>query len=82
MRLGQGESLQQIMAGMAQVAEGVWTCSTARELAASLGVGAPITEEVYAVVHQGKDPRTAVQHLLSRDPKPERDTLGVASGAG
>ena len=70
-RLGQGETLHQIMGSMEQVAEGVWTCSTARELAASLEVDAPITNEVHAVVHEGKDPQSAVQDLLARDPKPE-----------
>lgn len=72
-RLGLGETLDQIMGSMEQVAEGVWTCSTARELARELGVDAPITEEVYAVVHEGKDPRKAVQSLLDRDPRAERD---------
>ena len=70
-RLGRGETLQQIMDSMEQVTKGVWTCSTARELAASLDVDAPITYEVHAVVHEGKDPKLAVQDLLARDPKPE-----------
>jgi len=74
-RLGQGETLQEIMDSMAQVAEGIWTCSTARELANSLDVEAPITNEVYAVAHEGKDPKSAVQDLLARDPKPERESI-------
>ena len=72
-RLGKGETLQQIMDSMEQVAEGVWNCTTAKELAAETGVAVPITDEVHAVVHGGKDPRTAVQDLLRRDPRPERD---------
>jgi glycerol-3-phosphate dehydrogenase (NAD(P)+) len=68
---GRGESTESILAGMVQVAEGVWTCESARVLARDAGVDVPITEEVYAVVHEGKNPRDAVQALLSRDPKPE-----------
>jgi glycerol-3-phosphate dehydrogenase (NAD(P)+) len=72
-RLGRGETTEEIMAGMDQVAEGVWTCRTARALAREAGVRVPIVEEVYAVVHEGKDPRKAVPALLERDPRPERD---------
>ncbi len=72
-RLGKGETLQDIMAGMKMVAEGVWNCQAAKELAAELGVPVPITEEVNAVVHDGKDPRQAVIDLMSRAPKPEQE---------
>jgi len=72
-RLGKGESLQEIMASMKMVAEGVWNCQAAKDLANKLGVSVPITEQVAAVVHQGKDPRQAVLDLMTRAPKPERD---------
>ena len=72
-RLGRGETTEAILAGMEQVAEGIWTCRAARDLAAEAGVRSPIIDEVYAVVHEGKDPREAVQSLLDRDPRPERD---------
>ncbi|MBN1268812.1 MAG: NAD(P)-dependent glycerol-3-phosphate dehydrogenase [Kiritimatiellae bacterium] len=72
-RLGRGEKMADILAGMEQVAEGVWTCGAARALAQEAGVEVPITAEVDAVLHEGKDPRAAVQALLSRDPRPERD---------
>ena len=71
-RLGRGENIEQILKTMEQVAEGVWTCASARALARKCGVEVPITEEVYAVVHKGKDPRAAVRDLLGRDPKAER----------
>lgn len=71
-RLGRGEKLEAILQGMAQVAEGVWTCRAALDLARELGVDVPITEQVVAVVHEGKDPRAAVQALMTRDPKRER----------
>lgn len=71
-RLGRGEPLEKILAGMEQVAEGVWTCGVARALARERNVEVPITEEVYAVIHEGKDPRRAVEDLMAREPKPER----------
>ena len=70
-RLGKGETLEEIMASMKMVAEGVWNCQAAKELAAELGVPVPITEQVNAVVHEGKDPREAVMALMARAPKPE-----------
>jgi glycerol-3-phosphate dehydrogenase (NAD(P)+) len=73
-QLGSGKSLEEIMESMEQVAEGVWTCVTAKKLGHDLGVELPITAEVHAVVHEGKDPAKAVQDLLSRDPKPELDS--------
>lgn len=72
-RLGRGESLADIQAGTEQVAEGVWNCTHARDLAAEQGVEVPITMEVHAVVHDGKDPHAAVEDLLARDPRPESD---------
>jgi glycerol-3-phosphate dehydrogenase (NAD(P)+) len=72
-RLGKGERIVDILAGMAQVAEGVWNCATAVALAQKLDVDVPISEEVNAVVHGGKDPRQAVQDLLTREPRPEQD---------
>ncbi len=70
-RLGKGESLAEIMDGMKQVAEGVWNAKAARDLAAEYGIDMPITEEVCQIVENGKDPRQALQDLMSRDPKAE-----------
>lgn len=70
-RLGKGETLEEIMASMKMVAEGVWNCQAAKELAEQHGIPVPITEQVNAVVHEGKDPRQAVMDLMARTPKPE-----------
>lgn len=72
-RMGKGETLEDIMGSMKMVAEGVWNCQAAAELAAQKGVSAPITEQVNAVVHEGKNPREAVLALMSRAPKPEQE---------
>jgi glycerol-3-phosphate dehydrogenase (NAD(P)+) len=71
-RLGKGETLEDIMGSMKMVAEGVWNCQAAKELAGELGVSVPITEQVNAVVHEGKDPRQAMMDLMARAPKPEQ----------
>jgi len=70
-RLGKGESLKDIMGGMKQVAEGIWNAKAARDLARELNIDLPITEEVCAIVENGKDPRQALKDLMSRDPKAE-----------
>lgn len=72
-QLGRGQTLDQIVSSMSQVAEGVTTCAIARALAREHGVRAPITDEVYAVIHEGRSPAQAVKALMTRDARPERD---------
>jgi glycerol-3-phosphate dehydrogenase (NAD(P)+) len=70
-RIGRGEKLADILASMAQVAEGVYTARSVHAEAAQRGLAMPITAEVYRVLYEGKDPRAAVQDLMLREPKPE-----------
>lgn len=72
-RMGRGEKIADILAGMKQVAEGVENSATACSLAQHLAVPAPIAQEVRAMVHEGKSPQAAVESLLGRIPKPEWD---------
>ncbi len=69
--LGKGKKLDQILEELGMVAEGVKTARSARDLGARLGVEMPITEAVYQVIYEGKDPRSAVVDLMSRAPKAE-----------
>ncbi len=69
--LGQGKTLDEILNGMNMVAEGVKTTLSAYQLAAKVGVEVPITEQMYRILYQQKDPRQAVTDLLSRDLKAE-----------
>jgi glycerol-3-phosphate dehydrogenase (NAD(P)+) len=69
--LGQGKTLDEILNGMNMVAEGVKTTLSAYQLAAKVGVEVPITEQMYKILYQQKDPRQAVTDLLSRDLKAE-----------
>ena len=70
-RLGKGESLEEILADMKAVAEGVKTTEAVYALAARHAVEMPIAEQVYAIVHEGRAPSDALRALMLRDPKPE-----------
>ncbi len=70
-RLGRGEKLTEILADMTAVAEGVKTAEAVHALAARHGVEMPISEQVYAIVHEGRSPVEAMRALMLRDPKPE-----------
>lgn len=71
-RLGRGEPLSAIQAGMRQVAEGVWNCTLVCDMAAELGVEMPICETVRLVLQGSIPPSEAVARLMGRDPKDER----------
>ena len=74
--LGRGQKLPEIIAGMhGMVAEGVFTTSAAVGLAHSRGVEMPITEQMHAILHQGKSPREAIQALMARTGKSETSAL-------
>lgn len=72
-RLGQGESLDEILAGMTAVAEGVRTAEAVRELAGRYEVEMPIADEVYRVLFENRRPVDAVRALMLRDPKAEHE---------
>lgn len=71
LRLGRGESIEEISRSMRSVAEGVETSQSAMELSLKLGVEMPITEQVYQVIYQGKSPKEAARDLMNRTLKPE-----------
>ncbi len=72
-RIGRGESIDQITAGMAQVAEGVRTSRSACALADKYGVEMPITRAVHDILFEGADPQVAAMQLMGREPRPELD---------
>ena len=74
-RLASGESLAELTSGTRQVAEGVKSCASIRELARRTGVDMPIVDQVAGAVHDGVSPRVVLQNLMSRSAKPERDGL-------
>ena len=72
-QLGRGKRLEQILAEMEMVAEGVKTTLAAHTLADRLGVEMPITEQVYQVLYEDKDPAKVARELMTRELKDERE---------
>ncbi len=73
MQLGQGRKIQDILADMRMVAEGVKTARSVHFLAQRLSVDMPISELVYQVLYEDKPPQDAVRELMDRDLKHEMD---------
>ena len=71
LKLGSGQTLDQILDEMSMVAEGVKTTRSVYNLAKEKGVEMPILEQVYQILYENKDCRTAVNDLLKRELKPE-----------
>jgi glycerol-3-phosphate dehydrogenase (NAD(P)+) len=70
--LGRGRKLPEILAGMhGMVAEGVFTTTAAVGLARARGVEMPITEQMHAILHEGKSPHDAIYELMTRSGKSE-----------
>jgi glycerol-3-phosphate dehydrogenase (NAD(P)+) len=70
-RLGRGEALDDIIASMNMVAEGVRSSRAILGLAERVGVDMPIAQGVVAVTQHGMDPHLLVEQLMSRSAKPE-----------
>jgi glycerol-3-phosphate dehydrogenase (NAD(P)+) len=75
LQLGQGRKIEEILKEMRMVAEGVKTAESVHYLAQQLRVDMPICEQVYQVVHAGRQPETAVQALMERNLKHELEVL-------
>ncbi len=71
LRLAKGQKLLDILGEMKMVAEGVKTTEAVHDLSRKLDVEMPITEQVYAILHKGKDPAQAVRDLMTRSLKDE-----------
>ena len=69
--LAKGRKLDDILAAMQNVAEGVDTTAVAMKMAHELNVEMPITEGTYRILFEGLDPKQAVAELLGRAPQPE-----------
>jgi glycerol-3-phosphate dehydrogenase (NAD(P)+) len=70
--LGRGRKLPEIISSMrGMVAEGVFTTDAAVQLARAHQVEMPITEQMHAILNQGKSPADAIQELMARTSKRE-----------
>jgi glycerol-3-phosphate dehydrogenase (NAD(P)+) len=70
--LARGKPLDEILAELGHVAEGVATAAAVGKLARHHGVDMPICDAVCAVLYEGLPVKSAVVRLLQREPKPER----------
>lgn len=70
-QIGKGKTLKQVLKSMDMVAEGVETSRSASQLAKKYDVETPITNEVYKILFEDKDPIKATTDLMTRDMKTE-----------
>lgn len=70
--LAAGLDKESAIAKVGMVVEGVYTCRSAHELSQQSGIPAPITEGVYHVVYEGREPKQVVQALMTRTIKEEK----------
>ena len=69
--IGTGKSLEEAVASLGMVAEGVPNTLSIYEAARKAGVRAPIIDAVYSVLYQETPASVAMRALLDRDPRPE-----------
>ena len=73
--IGKGMTMEEAMAEVKMVVEGVYSAKAAMALAKKYEVSMPIVEQVNAVLFDGKDPGEAVKELMLRDRKTEHSEL-------
>lgn len=68
-KLGEGESMEEILANMVMVAEGVPTVKAVYEKSQEIGVDMPIVSGIYEVIYNGANAKNIVFELMNRDLK-------------
>lgn len=79
--LAQGRTLDEVLAEMGMVVEGVKTTKAAHVLARAYGVSMPITGELYCLLFEGKSPQDAVDDLMGRVRTHEIEEVAMAAKA-
>ncbi|MDD2706623.1 MAG: NAD(P)-dependent glycerol-3-phosphate dehydrogenase [Verrucomicrobiae bacterium] len=69
--LGRGKSLDEILRTLQGTAEGVKTAKSVRQLLQLRKLEAPILDEVYRLLYEGKTARAALRDLMTRELKKE-----------
>ncbi|MEN9974881.1 MAG: hypothetical protein RLZZ282_887, partial [Verrucomicrobiota bacterium] len=69
--LGTGQSLEDAVAALGMVAEGVPNTLSIYDAARKSGVRTPILDAVFSVLYENKPAALAMRELLDRDPRPE-----------
>jgi glycerol-3-phosphate dehydrogenase (NAD(P)+) len=65
--IGQGMSLQQALDKVRMIVEAVSTVGPALAFAGKHNITMPITEELFKILYEGKNPKMAVKSLMERD---------------
>jgi glycerol-3-phosphate dehydrogenase (NAD(P)+) len=79
--LGKGRKIEDITAKTRMVAEGIRTSRAVLELGRKVGVETPITEQVVAVLYDGKSAKEALSSLMQRVMRPELHGMTSPPGA-
>ena len=66
-KIGKGKSLTEILKEMSMVAEGVSTAATVYQLSKKYRIEMPISHSVHDILFKGKDPKTTIHELMSRE---------------
>jgi len=66
-KLGQGQTIDQVLGDMIMVAEGVKTARSVRDLSNQLNVDMPISQAVYRVLYENLPPAEALQQMMARE---------------
>ena len=73
--LGKGKTIEEAIEEVGMVVEGIKTTKSAYELGKKHNVEMPITESLYDVIYNGKDPKKAVLSLMTRRNKEEIEEI-------
>ena len=75
--LGEGKSLEDVLGSMGMVVEGIRTTKAAHTISEKYQVQMPIAKQLFHVLFEGMDPRTAVEALMGRDRKTEMEVMSL-----
>lgn len=79
LKVARGTSVEKALEELGQVAEGLYAADAVHRLSRRLGLDLPISEQVYQVLHGGRDPGKVLEALLSRPLKSEDEVPVAAS---
>lgn len=73
--MGEGKNLEETLKEIGMVVEGITTTNVAYKLSKKYGIEMPITEEIYKVLYENKNPEKAVTNLMTRSRKYEMEEV-------
>ncbi|GGH24603.1 NAD(P)H-dependent glycerol-3-phosphate dehydrogenase [Paenibacillus segetis] len=75
--MGEGKPLETVLNSMGMVVEGIRTTKAAHTISEKYKVQMPIAGQIYRVLFEGVDPKTAVEALMGRDRKTEMEVISL-----